>query len=548
MRLSILASEADDDGINVWKSQGGHMKKLWLAVAAALFALPAFSQVTFTIGNSGEPETLDPQLVYSLPEQRITLALFENLLSYDARSGDPQPGLAQSWAQGSDGLTWTITLRENAVWSDGTPITAQTVVDSWLRTLDPDTGSPYVFLLTDLIKGAAEYNAGKAAQGDVALKALDDRTLQFTTVSPAPYVPDLLPQPAFSVVPMHVVRSHPKDWTDPRNFVGNGPFVLKEWKPQTRIVLQKNPRYWDGKDVKVDQLIYLPAEDLDAAYSMFLKGAIDWSTSPPPADKLAEAKKRPDYVLSPVLGTYYYEFNTTKPPFNDPRVRKAFAMAVNRADLLGKITQAGQVAAFSLTPPLSGRFPYSPPQGVEESADKARRLLAEAGFPGGKGFPKVRLLYNTNDQHKVVAETLSGRWQQVLGITVEPVAQEWGAFLQTKKSGGMGSFDLVRAGWAADYRDPFAFLSLFSSDNKALNDGGYASSAYDLLLSKANSLADGAERMKTFQSAEDLLVDQDLAILPLYFYVSQNMVDLSKWVGWYPNVLDVHPLRDIYRK
>ncbi len=524
------------------------MKKLWVAVAAALFAFPAFSQVTFTVGNSGVPETLDPQLVYSLPEQRISLALFENLLTYDAKSGDPQPGLAQSWAQGSDGLTWTITLRENAVWSDGTPITAQTVVDSWLRALDPDTGSPYVFLLTDLIKGAAEYNAGKAASQDVALKAVDDRTLQFTTVSPAPYVPDLLPQPAFSVVPMHVIRTHPKDWTLPQNFVGNGPFVLKDWDSQARILLMKNPRYWDQKNVRVDQLIYLPVEDSDSAYAMFLKGAIDWSTAFPPADKLAEAKKRADYVLSPVLGTYYYEFNTTRPPFNDPRVRKAFTMAVNRSDLLGKIIQAGQVAAYSLTPPLAGRFPYTPPNGIAESADKARKLLSDAGFPGGKGFPKVRLLYNTNDQHKLIAEGLRDRWQQVLGVAVDLVDQEWGAFLQTKKSGVMGGFDLVRAGWAADYRDPFAFLSLFSSDNRTLNDGGYASASYDLLLNKANSQADGPERMKTFQSAEDMLVDQDVAILPLYFYVSQNMVDLSKWGGWYPNVLDVHPPKDFFRK
>ncbi len=524
------------------------MKKLWVAVAVAVFAFPAFSEVTFTIGNSGEPETLDPQLVYSIPEQRMTLALFENLLSYDAKTGDPQPGLAESWTQGGDGLTWTITLRQDAAWSDGTPITAQTVVDSWLRELDPDTGAPFVSLLTDLIRGAAEFNAGKGTVQDVKLKAVDGRTLQFTTVSPAPYVPDLLPQPAFSVVPMHVIRTHPKDWTLPENFVGNGPFVLKEWTQQERIVLEKNPRYWDAKDVKLDRVIYLPMEDAGTAYSMYVQGTIDWSTAFPPADKLAEAKKRADYVLSPVLGTYYYEFNTTKPPFNDPRVRKAFAMAVNRADLLGKIIQAGQIPAFSLTPPLAGRFPYTPPKGIAESADRAKKLLAEAGFPGGKNFPKVRLLYNTNDQHKVVAEALRDRWQQVLGVTVEVTDQDWGTFLQVKRSGSMGGFDLLRAGWAADYRDPFAFLSLFSSDNKSLNDGSYASAAYDQMLAKANSMADGPDRMKTFQSAEDLLVSQDAAILPLYFYVSQNMVDLSKWGGWYPNVLDIHPLSDIFRK
>ena len=524
------------------------MKKLWAVIAVAVFAFPAFSEVTFTIGNSGEPETLDPQLVYSLPEQRMTLALFENLASYDAKAGDPQPGLAESWSQGTDGLTWTITLRPNATWSDGTPITAQTVVDSWLREIDPDTGAPFVSLLTDLIRGAAEFNSGKGTIQDVKLKAVDDRRLQFTTVSPAPYVPDLLPQPAFSVVPMQVIRTHPKDWTLPENFVGDGPFILKEWTPQTRIVLEKNSHYWDAKDVELDRIIYLPMENAATAYSTYLQGAIDWCTAFPPADKLAEAKKRADYVLSPVLGTYYYEFNTTKPPFSDPRARKAFAMAVSRAEVLGKIIQAGQVAAFSLTPPLAGRFPYIPPKGIGENAEKAKKLLSDAGFPGGKNFPRVRLLYDTNDQHRIVAEALRDRWQQVLGVTVEVVAQDWNAFLQVKRSGSMGGFDLLRAGWAADYRDPFAFLSLFSSDNRALNDGGYASPAYDALIAKTDSMADGPDRMRTFQDAEDLLVTQDAAILPLYFYVSQSMIDLSKWGGWYPNVLDIHPLKDIYRK
>ena len=524
------------------------MKTLWAALVITILALPGFSEVTFIVGNSDEPETLDPQLVYNSPEQMITLALFENLLSYDAKTGDPQPGLAESWSEGPDGLTWTFTLRQNLTWSDGTPIKAQTVVDSWLRTLDPDLGAPYVSLLTDLIKGAAQYNAGKGTIQDVAVKAMDDRTIQFTTVSPAPYVPNLMAQVAFSVVPMHEIRAHPKDWTLPQNFVGSGPFTLKEWTPQARIVLEKNPRYWDQKDVKLDQIIFLPIGDSDSAYAAYINGTVDWSTAFPPADKLAEAKKRADYVLSPVLGTYYYEFNTMKPPFNDSRVRKAFAMAINRNNLLERLAQTGQVAAYSLTPPLAGRFPYAPPAGIAENPDMARKFLTEAGFPGGKGFPKVRLLYNLNDQHRVIAEALRDRWQQVLGVTVEVEVQGWGAFLQVKRSGNLGGFDLIRAGWAADYRDPFAFLSLFSSDNKSLNDGAYASQTYDQLLGKANAFADGPDRMKTFQSAEDLLIDQDAAILPLYFYVSQNMVDLSKWGGWYPNVLDIHPLKDIYRK
>lgn len=523
------------------------MKRLCAVVAFAVIVFPAFPQVTFTIGNSGEPETLDPQLAFSLPEQRIGAALFENLLAVDPKTGDPRPGLAESWSVSTDGLTWTFTLRSDAAWSDGTSITAQTVVDSWLRALNPDTGAPYAFLITDLIKGAAEYNAGKGPAEEVAITAVDERTFRLTTISPSPYVPDLLPQAAFAVLPMHVVTGHQKDWATPATFVGNGPFLLAEWKPHGRIMVTKNPGYWDVKNVRLDQVVFLPTEDNDAAWEMYQKGALDWSTNLLPPDKAAEARKLPDCVLSPVLGTYYFEFNTWKPPFDDSRVRKAFVMAVSRSSILGKLLQAGQVPAFTLTPPLAGRFPYTPPQGLEENAEKARKLLADAGFAGGKGFPRVRLLYNTNDQHRIIAQTLRDRWQQALGVSVDLVDQEWSAFLQTRRAGRLGGFDLVRGGWMADYRDPFAFLSLFQSDNKGLN-GGYASQAYDLLLRKANALADGPERMRTFQNAESMLVSQDAAILPLYFYVAQNLVNLSKWGGWYPNVLDVHPLKDVFRK
>ncbi len=524
------------------------MKRALAALGLALFSLPVFSQITFTIGNTSDPETLDPQLAYGLPEQRIALALFENLVSYDPKTGDPVPGLAESWTRSADGLTWTFPLRAGAAWSDGTPITARTVVDSWLRVLDPATASPYAFLVTDVVKGAAAYNAAKGPASDVGFSAVDERTVQVTTAVSVPYLPDLMATPGFAIVPMHVVQAHQRDWTLPQYFVSNGPFTLKEWRPQARVVVQKNPRYWDAANVKVDQVVYLPVEDNALAYDMFMKGSMDWSANPPPADKLSDARKRPDYVVSPVMGTYYYEFNTTKPPFNDPRVRKSFAMAINRGDLLSRVAQAGQVPAFALTPPLPGRNPYTPPRGVEESVDKARKLLADAGYGGGKGFPKVRLLYNTNEQHRQIAEALRDRWQQTLGVTVELVNQEWGAFLQTRGDGTMGGFDIARSGWIADYRDPFAFLSLFLSSNTDLNDGRYNSPAFDQLLLKGNALAGGPARMKTFQDAEQLLIDQDMAVLPLYFYVSQNMVSMSKWGGWYPNVLDVHPLKGIFKK
>ena len=258
-----------------------------------------------------------------------------------------------------------------------------------------------------------------------------------------------------------------------------------------------------------------------------------------------EAKKRPDFQNAPYLGTYYYIFNHTKPPFNDVRARKAFAMSVDRKELVEKVTKGGEFPAFSYVPPMSG---YKVIGGFKENVAEAKKLLADAGFPDGKGFPKVTILYNTSESHKKIAEYLQQRWEQTLGVKVDLVNQEWKTYLDTRRDGKMGGFEFARAGWIGDYKDPYNFLFMWLSDNFDFNDGRWKNTQYDALVAKANTMAAGPKRMEVFQEAERILIEQDLAIMPIYFYATLNNIDLKKWNGWYSNVLDVHPTKDISKK
>jgi len=517
------------------------MKKLLILLVVLCLPATVFSQGVFRIGNGAEPQSLDPHLITGVPEHRIYQSLFEGLVTYDPKTADPVPGMAESWTISKKGLTYTFKLRKNVVWSDGTPITAKTVVDSWLRCLNPATGAGYASLMTGVVKGAKDYNSKKAGPEVVAIKAVDDNTFEMNLDAPAPYALEMLAHYAFAIVPVHAIQKFGKDWTKPQNWVSNGPFVLAEWRPQDKVVVKKNPRYWNAANVKLDQVVYFPIDDNNTAFNMYLKGELDWQQTVP-LDRIAEVKKRPDFQNVPRLGTYYFLFNHTKPPFNDGRIRKAFSMAVDRKELVEKVTRGGEVPAFAYCPPMAG---YHPPGGFKENLQSAKKLLATAGFPDGKGFPKVTILYNTSEAHKKVSEYLQQKWEQALGVKVDLVNQEWKTYLDTRRGGKMGGFELARAGWIGDYKDPYNFLFMWLTDNFDFNDGRYYNPKYDALVNKANTMPAGPARMKVFQLAEEILIEEDHAILPIYYYATLNMIDLKKWGGWYTNILDVHPTKVI---
>lgn len=493
----------------------------------------------FIISAGTEPQGIDPAMIEGVPEHRIYLSLFEGLISYDPKDASPIPGLAKSWYASNGGKTYTFKLRESK-WSDGVPVTAKTFVDSWLRMLDPATASPYAWFPNMFIAGANEYNSGKAGKEAVQIRALDKMTFQMDLVGPLPYVIGALSHYSFAVVPMHVINKYGKDWTKTENFVSNGPFKLESWIPQDKLTVIPNKMYWDASSVSLARVVYIASDDENTNHMMFKNGEVDW-VDDVPLDQIEAVQLRDDYQTGPYLGTYYYSINNKKAPFNDVRVRKALNMAINKAELCEQVSKAGEMPANAFVPKMAG---YDPTPGHPYNVEMAKKLMAEAGFPGGKGFPEFKILYNTSEGHKKIGEYVQQQWAENLGISITLMNQEWKTYLASRDE---HDFEVARAGWIGDYQDPNTFLDMFLTGGYG-NDVQYENAEYDRLIKKAATMEAGPERLALLRQAEDLFITQDMAVIPIYTYVTKNMIDTSKWGGWYSNTLDAHPTKNIFLK
>jgi len=496
--------------------------------------------LVFKISNGAEPQSLDPHLVNGEPEHHLFMALYEGLVVTDPETGGALPGVAESWDVSDDGLQYTFHLRD-CTWSDGVSITAEDVVYSWLRELNPATGGPYAWFPCMFLKGASEYNASEAGPEAVQIRALDEKTFQMDLIGPLPYVLGALCHYAFAIVPEHTIKEFGDKWILPENFVGNGPFELAEWLPQEYIKLTKSDTYWDKDNVKLDEAYFYASDDANTMYNMYLKDEIDWIENIP-QEQLTSASLRTDYHVAPMLSTYYYEFNMEADPVDDPLVRKALAMAVDREALVENITQAGQIPSWGIVPPMPGYDGLEFPE--EFNVEKAQELLKQAGYPNGSNFPSLELLYNTSDSHKNIAEFIQQQWKENLNINVTLVNQEWATYINSTIE---KDYQVARAGWVGDYQDPNSFLDMFLTGG-SMNDISYNSAEYDALIKKAATMDAGKERFDTFREAENLLINEDQGIMSLYYYVSTNLIDTDEWGGWYTNTLDYHPIKSIYKK
>ena len=510
------------------------MKRI-LAVLFALAAIVSLNAQEFTIVNGAEPASIDPHYVEGVPEHRIYMALFEGLTVADPKTNRAIPGMAEKWTfnKGMDVVTFKL---RKAVWSDGTPVTAENCVKSWLRKLDPKNAFQYADLLY-IIKGAEEYNKGKAGPEAVKIRAVDASTFEVTLVGPTPHFPDMTTHYAFALVPMHAIEKFGQDWVKPGNFVSNGPFTLSEWKPQEKLVAVPNPKFYDAKNVKLKKITFIPNDDVMAGYNLYKTGAADWIDTVP-SELMDEIKLRPDFHVAPEYGSYYFILNVTRKPLDKAEVRKALSMAIDRKTLVETVTKGGQIPTAGFVPPSAG---FTAVKGWPYNPEEAKKMLAAAGFANGQGFPKMTILYNTSSNHKRIAEFIQAQWKTNLGITVDLVNQEWATYLDTRSQAH--DFDIARAGWIADYLDPSTFSDMWITGGTQ-NDGLYSNKKYDEAIKLARTQS-GATRMKTLMQAEDVLINQDAAILPIYWYVTQNMIDLNKWDGWYPNPLNQHPWKFI---
>lgn len=370
----------------------------------------------------------------------------------------------------------------------------------------------------------------------VGIKADGPYRLILTLENPTPFFLDIIAFYPLGAVNRQCLETHGSPgWTRTENLVSSGPFRMQFRRIRDRIRLVKNEHYWNRDAVKLNTVDVLAVEGGTTMLNMYLTGACDWITDVPAPAAPTLMRERPEqFHPKPILGTYFYRFNVRRKPFDDSRVRRALSLALDRREIVEKVTRTGQVPALSLTPP--GLAGYEPPTTSPENIDEAKRLLAEAGFPEGRGFPSFDILYNTQDTHKAIAELIQDRWKHTLGLNVKLRNLEWGTFLDTVR---LGEYDVARASWIGDYADPNTFLDMFETGNEN-NQTGWGNADYDKLIGAAASEPDAAKRFKALGDAEKILMTE-LPIAPIYFYVSKDMV--QPYVkGFYHNLRDEHPL------
>jgi len=475
--------------------------------------------------NHGEePESIDPALSTTVDGGNIVIACFEGLTSLDEKDL-PVAGVAESWDVNEDQTLYTFHLRQDAKWSDGQPVTAYDFDYAWKRALHPDTAAEYAYQLF-YIKNAPEYNEGAAKAEDLGIRVVDEHTLEVELSAPTPYFLSLTAFPTLFPVRRDIVEANGVQWAlNPATYIGNGPFKLAEWQSKDHMKLVPNEHYWDRERVKLDAVVKTFIAEAGTMLAGYEAGEIDVIDSVP-FSEIDNLKQTGELQLITQLGTYYYCFNVTKPPFDNPKVRKAFALAVDREDITNKVRKSG-VPATAFVPPgvpdtAAGKDfravggEYFP---VKAQPEIARQLLSEAGYPNGAGMPPITLMFNDNDEHQIIAEAVLEMWKQNLGINVAVQNQEWKVFINTRHN---GDFQIARHDWLGDYNDPMTFLDLFTTGN-GNNDTQWSNKDFDRLINKARLATDEGERMATLHEAEKMIME-DVIMIPILYYTENIMI------------------------
>ena len=495
---------------------------------------------TLLVGNGAEPASLDPHIVTLYYDQRILLALFEGLTAIDEKTVRPVPAVAESWEVSSDGLVYTFHLRPNARWSNGDPVTAHDFAFAFQRILRPKFGAPYAYMLWP-IKNAEAFNAGKLADfSSVGVEAVDAVTLRLTLERPTPYLPALaahqtwMPVHRATLEKFQAVDDRSAAWTRPGSLIGNGPFTLAEWRPNDRIIVTRNPYYWDNGHNRLERVVFFPTESPEVEEHNFRAGQVHLTTSLPMA-KIAGYRARDPARLriDPLLSTIYLDFSVARPPLDRAKVRRALALAIDRESIVRAVFTGSRLPAACLIPP--GCAGYIARARVPTDFTAARRLLAEAGFSGGKGLPEMAVQFgiNVGDITRVV-EAIQETWRRELGvrITLEPSEQKtWLQYMQSH------NYAIAFSAWIADFADPATFFEVHVT-NGGNNWTGWSNPAYDRLMADASRTQDPDRRFEMFQQAEALLLEE-APIVPIYFDAQTYLIH-SAVKNWEPAPLGLH--------
>lgn len=479
------------------------------------------------INIASEPDSIDPALNTSVDGAIMISHLFESLIRWDddgEGNAVLKPGIAESWEVSDDGLTWTFKLRD-AKWSDGKDITADDFVYSWNRLVDPATGADYEYML-DMVKG---YDEKK-----LDISAPDPKTFVVNLNVKCPYFEEICAFPAVMPVRKDIIEAN-KTWTNsPETLVSNGAYKLEKWDHNSTLSMVKNPEYYDQDSVKAEKLAFHLQDDQNAIYASYRSGDLDFINSVPQEEiqKLLDTK---ELKIKPYVGTYFVCFNTEKEPFNDPRVRKAFSLAIDRNFIVNQVTGQGQEPATAYVPSgvydakgaegddfrtVGGDYYSINDEDYEKNIEEAKKLMEEAGYKDGEGFPQIDYLYNTDENHKAIAEALQNMWQENLGVQVSLQNQDWNVFLKERKE---GNYNIARHGWIADYNDPMSFIDMWLTGG-GNNDAQYKNPEFDKFVKAAKATSDPDERMENMHKAEDILIGEDNVVAPLYFYNNSYMM------------------------
>jgi oligopeptide transport system substrate-binding protein len=493
-------------------------------------------------GNATEPESLDPHLVRGAVEWTIVGGLFEGLVTPDMATLEPRPGVAERWEVGDGGLVYTFHLRSDARWSDGTPLTAQDFVYSARRMLAPRLASTHPENTLLFVRGARDYLAGRSADfATVGVRALDARTLEIEVERPAPFFLSALylffPVRAATIEAHAAMDDRVSDWIRPGNLVGNGPFRLKAWLPAQRVVIERNPEYWDAARVRLREVHFLPIESASVEEAGFRTGQLHITSTVPLSKIDVYAREQPEALrVIDDRGVYFYTLNVAKPPLDDVRVRRALALAIDR-ELLTRAVIGKRPAAHFTPPGIAG---YAPPALLRFDAERARALLAEAGYPGGRGMPAVELLLDTREHHRVIAEAIQQMWRRELGFTVALRNEETQVLLSSKRR---MDFQIARGSWnATTYQDPIYFLGAWRTGG-LYNEARWSNAAFDRLID-ATWTNDAPARLRTFAEAETVLLEEMPAI-PLFF-TTQTILMSPKVRGWQPRPFADRRLKELW--
>ncbi|GHU69420.1 ABC transporter substrate-binding protein [Clostridia bacterium] len=515
-----------------------------LATLAMLFSFGTFSLAesepfTLTLNIASEPATIDPALNSAVDGAVMLNHLFEGLVKL-VEVGDGgagwAPGVASSWdiTDGENGESiWTFHLRDDVLWSDGQTVTANDFVYAWRRLANPETTADYSYMI-ETVKGWYEIQEG-ADPATLAVSAPDDTTFVVTLIANTPYFLDVAGFPACYPVREDAIEKAGDQWTfSSETYLTNGPYKLAEWVHSEKIVLAKNENYYDYAKLGPATLTFTLMDDQNAILNAFDSGELDYAENPP-VDRVPDLIASGQLVVVPYIGTYYVEFQTQLEPFTDPNVRKAFNLAIDRNFIVESITRAGQMPADGFVPSgiydaegaagddfrtQGGSYYSIADEDYEANCEEARALLAEAGYPGGEGFPSVVYLYNTSASHKAIGEALQYMWQEELGVSVQLQNEEWNTFLETRKQ---GNYSIARGGWIADYNDPATFLDMFVTGG-GNNDPQYDNPAYNALIAEIKAENDPAARFAKLHQAEDIMLKDDSIVGPIYFYTNSYML------------------------